>query len=45
MISYGIKVDYMSLLYRLLYNTKVYFYFVDAFLLFKNIKNKTDKTN
>ncbi|HBR2002743.1 glycosyltransferase [Klebsiella pneumoniae] len=45
LISYGIKVNYTSLLYRLLHNTKLYFYFVDAFLLFKNIKNKTDKAN
>ncbi|OMP95684.1 glycosyltransferase [Raoultella terrigena] len=40
LISYGIKVEYSSLLHRLATNTKLYFYLVDAFLFIKNVSNE-----
>ncbi|MEX9823100.1 glycosyltransferase [Raoultella planticola] len=40
LISYGIKVSYSSLFYRLINNTKIYFTFVDIYLLLKNLKNE-----
>ncbi|MFW7681136.1 glycosyltransferase [Klebsiella pneumoniae] len=42
LISYGIKIDYASLLHRFCSFTKLYFFLVNVFLLFKNFKNKND---
>ncbi|MDQ1214956.1 glycosyltransferase [Pantoea anthophila] len=40
LVSYGIKVRNSLFLTRLRSNTKLYFYFVDAFLFLKNLSNK-----